>query len=94
MTKEYHIRLTGSFNDTGFGFSCMKKAYELQIIGQLKYINQHMVDILATGAEDNLSSFFKWCLASDEASEGEYHIRKQISRFSQDFQIMNSIQTR
>ncbi len=94
MKKEFHILLTGTFNDTGFGFSCMKKAYELQITGQLKYINKHMVDIVATGREDRLSSFYKWCLSSNEAREGEYHILNQATNFNQDFQIMNSIETR
>lgn len=70
--KHFQIHLEGTFGETGFGFSCMKRAFELEITGQLKYITPNKVDIYAEGKEAQLIEFYKWCISCKETSTGEY----------------------
>jgi acylphosphatase len=72
--KHFQIHLEGAFGETGFGFSCMKRAYELEISGRLKYITPHKVDIWAKGQEAQLMEFYRWCISCSETRSGEYDL--------------------
>ena len=89
--KDYIIKLKGSFEGTGFGFSCMKRAYELQISGQLRYINNKAIDINAIGTEDHVISFFNWCLSCKEVDSAEYRNSRHLIQINNDFNIINLI---
>ncbi len=71
--KHFQIHLEGAFGETGFGFSCMKRAFELEITGRLKYITPNKVDICAQGKETQLIEFYRWCISCSEARSGEYN---------------------
>lgn len=70
--KQFCIHLEGTFRNTGFGFSCIKKAFELKITGQLKYTSPNKVDILAQGKESQLVNFYNWCISCRETNSGKF----------------------
>lgn len=87
----YHLHLKGNFAQTGFGFSCMKKAFELNINGYLRYISTCEVEINLEGKEVQIINFYNWCLASPETNYGD--ISEPFNYFNnlKEFNIINSI---
>jgi acylphosphatase len=85
------IHLYGSFGETGFGFSCMRQAFELNIYGQLQYVTPHIISISAMGNETALMKFYHWCISCTETKNGEIEAKSDIIVPHKDFKIINSI---
>jgi acylphosphatase len=54
FSYQYTIRLTGSFLRKGFGFSCMRAAYELNLTGSIFYESGESVQIELEGNEKSI----------------------------------------
>lgn len=87
----YQIELTGSFAKKGLGFSCMRKAIEARITGQLEYVNEGLIQILARGEPDDIDEMSSWFATIPEIKTIKcrkvYSSNKQFN----DFIIINSI---
>lgn len=91
MKEEFTILLKGMFRQSGFGFSCMKKASELNIPGSLTYLDEQTIQINAQGEKLQLEELFSWCLSSRETLSGTYSSSGKHSTSGKDFYIINSL---
>jgi len=90
-TNNRHINLKGTFAEKGFGFSCLKKAFELKIVGRLVYLSSHEIEINLQGSEKKIINFYDWCLTLPETISGEiFNTNKQYPTLNE-FKIINSI---
>jgi acylphosphatase len=81
----------GKFAQTGFGFSCMKKAFELDVNGYLRYLSTGEIEMNLEGNEYQVINFYQWCLQSQETSAAD--ISAPFNHFNglNEFEIINSL---
>lgn len=91
MKETYNILLKGVYVKSGFGFSCMKRAIELEIPGRLRYLDDKTIQIDAQGESNRIEEFFSWCLNSRETSDGTCHSGNLFQSFPNEFTIINSL---
>ncbi len=85
------INLKGTFAKKGFGFSCLKKAFELKIAGRLEKLSSKEIEINLQGSENKILNFYDWCLTVPETTSGEIiNTNKQYPTLNE-FKIINSI---
>lgn len=87
----YHIELTGSFAMKGLGFSCMQKAMEEGIKGQLKYISGEQIQILIQGEENSIDKIRAWFNKQPEIKSTTFRKIHSSNKQFNDFIIINSI---
>lgn len=90
-TQLFHLHLTGSFAQTGFGFSCMKRAFECNIHGYLNYISSHEIEMNLEGNAEKIGKFFTWCLKSNETTGGQISEPMNHLIGLNDFNIINAL---
>ena len=87
----YHLHLIGNFAQTGFGFMCMKKAFELEVKGYLRYISAIEIEMNLAGDENQINNFYYWCLQNPEASDGFISAQPTNNNNFNEFEIINSL---
>jgi acylphosphatase len=76
-----------SYED-GFGFECMKRAYQLRLKGRMDYSLEGGVRILIEGEKENISSFLEWIeLNIKETIDTLYHTYLNYSGHYTEFDI-------
>jgi len=85
------IILHGNFAHTGFGFSCMRKASELNLTGHLIYISSSDIDIYVSGSQKNIDTFFKWTKTMKETTSGKINTTNISINQLNDFKIINTL---
>ncbi|MCB0807361.1 MAG: acylphosphatase [Bacteroidales bacterium] len=85
------IQLSGNFKQSGFGFSCLQKAWHNNITGQFTYLQHDAVEIHASGSDDSILDFYTWCLNQKETRNGEMaSIHLKRIKYTE-FEIINQL---
>lgn len=87
----HKINLKGNFAEKGFGFSCLKKAFELNLVGYLKYKSTKDLEIVVQGDKNQIANFYSWCLSSSETSSIDISRPHKYNPLLNYFSINNSI---
>lgn len=61
MIKHKKLTVSGKVQGVGYRFSCMEKAYQLNIKGFVKNQKDGTVFVEAEGASEDLDKFAEWC---------------------------------
>ena len=85
------IILQGNFANTGFGFSCMRKASELNLTGHLIYISSNDIEIYVSGSQKKVNTFFKWAKTMNETTSGKMYTTNINRNQLNDFKIINTL---
>jgi len=56
-----NLLIKGKVQGVYYRFAAKEEADKLGITGWVKYINEGRVEIMATGAEEQLEQFITWC---------------------------------
>jgi acylphosphatase len=91
MNKNSVIRLKGNFRNSGFGFSCLKQATNLDIKGEFSYLNEQEVEIHLLGSNESMGLFFHWCLQLDCIIDGKHIIEESLQKHYSEFKITNQL---
>ncbi|MEZ5196875.1 MAG: acylphosphatase [Bacteroidales bacterium] len=84
------INLQGKFEQSGFGFSCLKQAANLEISGKFKYVSPEQVEIIISGSESAIQSFHQWCMTQKMTVSGDMQLLSEVNKFDE-FEIVNHL---
>ena len=87
----YRLQITGSFLNRGFGFSCMREAYDNNISGTLFYESAESVIIEISGREQDLIRLVENCKKADYIKDIHILKRTRTSKKADDFIMLNQI---
>jgi acylphosphatase len=85
------ITLTGSFKNTGFGFSCLQKATSLSLCGEFEYLNEKEVEIIVSGGKESIQRFYQWCIDQEIPESAELTFSSTKPSEYKEFQIINQL---
>jgi acylphosphatase len=85
------ITLTGSFKNTGFGFSCLQKATSLSLCGEFEYLNEKEVEIIVSGGKESIQKFYNWCINQSFPKSGKISVLSKKTKYFNEFQIINQL---
>lgn len=84
------ILLKGNFQNSGFGFSCLRKADALKVNGKFEYLDSNNVLIQLSGEESAIEKFHSWCISQDTTYSGELSMLTELIIYNE-FQIINQL---
>lgn len=85
------IILQGDFKNSGIGFSSLKQAILMDILGEFFYINENQVEIRIIGSQQSLDAYYQWCLQLPTVNEGNlFPISKHEIEYTE-FKITNQL---
>lgn len=87
----YRLQLKGSFSRKGFGFSCMRLAYQNNITGTLFYESVGSVIIEITGNEKDINRVIEKCKKTDYITEVHILNKTKTAKKHKDFIMLNQI---
>ncbi len=59
--RHVNVKIRGKIKNTGIRFHVMSEAYRFHINGEVKRINDELIEIDAEGPEIPLMQFLEWC---------------------------------
>ena len=85
------INLKGDFKNSGFGFSCMQQAVNLNITGKFEYLQNNEVEIISFGNKESIRDFFDWALKQQQTVSGNLELSSTKIMRSNEFHIINQL---
>ena len=61
-----NLLIKGKVQGVYYRFAAKEEAEKLEITGWVKYISEGRVEIMATGTEEHLQQFIRWCRKGPE----------------------------
>ena len=91
MQANSKILLKGNFKNSGFGFSCLQKATNLNVNGKFEYHNEKEVEIIASGEKESVQRFYKWCIDQKFPESSKFAFLPTKKNQYKEFQIINQL---
>ncbi len=91
MQANGKIILEGNYKNSGFGFSCMRQAAELNVLGKFKYLSKTAIQINVSGKNDVLQKLFNWGLEQAETTSGTFMPDNAKPSQYNEFEIINQL---
>ena len=84
-----HLLVKGNVQGVFYRATAKKVADKLKLTGWIKNTKEGDVEITATGSEDQLNEFIKWCKKGPEKAEVEdVIIRDEPEKYFTEFEII------
>jgi hypothetical protein len=87
----YRIQVKGNFTEKGFGFSCMRMAFQNKITGTLLYESAHSAILEISGEEKDIISVLEQCKKEDYITEVHIINKTKTAHKLTDFIMLNQI---
>ncbi len=88
---KYRIQVKGTFSKKGFGFSCMRLAYQNNVTGTLFYESDNSVILEITGDEQDVDRITQICKKDDFVTDIHILGKTKTDKKLTDFIMLNQI---